>query len=336
MVLALAAAAPAGAAALSGDTVALVVAGTPAEADGLGSHLRPLIAGRGLVLELRSVPALDLAEVLSPPPAAPGIRARVWVDLRDRRQATVFFATAAAERTAVRTVPLASDADAVATAEIGEIVLAALDAPALGIGPAEPTAAEPAPVEASAAWGWAAGLVAAGEAWAGDAPAVATVGASLLVHGRRPDAGWSPGVWSLVRYRVPFESDGRPVRARLRGGELDLLFDLGRSLRGPWSLGLAAGAGADLRIADPVVAAGETLAQARQQRDLVLLIRAAVRIERGLGDHVALWLAAAVDAAPLQGRFVVLDGSAARTLLRPWPVRPSLLLGVALSPERSR
>ena len=320
------------------DLLVLTVAADEAEVARLGEHLRPLLVSVGRTLAVRQVAAIDVAEATAPvPAAAPGAPARAWVDLTRPAQAVVFFAAPGAPRTVIRGVPLRGPVDAVARAEIGEILLAALAAPAEAAGPADlaapPLLPPSAPPPAPGRWRTALGLVGAAEGWAQAAPLVPGLGLSAMFTFERPGSPWSPGVWAVLRYRAPFETTAGPVGVRLQGGEADVLFVLARALGARSTVGVAGGLGADARFARPVVSPGVVLMPSERPREVALVARAALLFERWFGDRLGLLAALTLDALPLQGRFVVTDAQGTRlTIFTPWPVRPGALLGVTWRP----
>jgi hypothetical protein len=311
------------------DRVMLTVAAPEAEIARLGEHLRPLLTSAGFALALRHAPVIDIAEATTPPPA--GTEARAWIDLTRPTEAVVFFAGPGATRPVIRQVPLRGAVDAVARVEIGEILLAALAAPAEALAeppPAELAAPPPLPA-APGVWQTTLGLVGAAEGWAQAAPVVPGLGLSARFTFQRPGSPFTPGAWLLLRYRVGVETAADPVGVRLQGGEADLLFALSRAVGTRSALGLAAGLGADARFARPVVPAGRTLMPAERPRELVLVARAALVFERALGDRLGLVAALTLDILPLQGRYVVTDEQGTRlTIFTPWPLRPGAVLGL--------
>jgi hypothetical protein len=319
------------AAADDGNLLVLTVAADQAEVARLGEHLRPLLASVGRTLALRQAAAIDIAEATAP--AGAGSWARAFIDLTRPTEALVFFTGPGAQRPVIRGLPLRGKVDAVARAEIGEILLAALAAPG-ETPPAEvATSLAPGLPGPPARWRTTLGMVAAAEGWAQAAPLVPGVGLSARFALEDPASLWSMGVWALLRYRAPLETTTAPVGVRIQGGEADLLFVLSRALGTRTTLGIAAGLGADARFARPVVPPGLVLMPTERPRELALVARAALLFERSLADRLGLVAALTLDALPLQGRFVVTDEQGARrTIFTPWPLRPGALLGVTWGP----
>ena len=301
------------------------------------AYLRPLLEMRGFVLAVQRVDSLPSpAEPLRSAPQ-PGLRARVWLDLRTPSEAQVLFAAGDQPATARRPVATAGRIDQVAAAEIAEIILAALLAPEGALAAATPSgeraaqlAAMPAPAHQRGTWQGSVGILGAAKSWADNAVAVPEVGLSVLLEWRPAAATWSRALWSTVRYRPPFGPAQGPLGARVRGGEGDVLVVLARRVGGG-SLGLAAGVGVDARFADATPPAGTALVNQQSSRDLAVFLRTGLRFDLRLTGPLSLFAAPTLDLFPLQGRLLVRQSGAARPIFTPWPLRPGVLAGASFA-----
>lgn len=89
--------------------------------------VRELLAPQDILLDLSRVEGVDPREVLSPQPDAEPALARVWIDLMDDEDCTVFLVESSWERVMVRRVRLENGIDAVALEEVGQIIVAAVE-----------------------------------------------------------------------------------------------------------------------------------------------------------------------------------------------------------------
>jgi hypothetical protein len=300
-------AAPAAAGGPTARHLELEAAGPPAELARLTEQLRPVLAQMGCTLLVRDVAHIEPQETPAPPKDE-SKEARAWVDL-GQAEAQVYFAGPGDPPVLLRTLPVVDDGDAVARAEIVEILVAALESRGLlpererdrATGQVEDVPS----IEATIVWGRAFGLEGAGEAWSADQRFVADIGLWSRVWATRPDGIWSVGVWTSLQYRPPFQTLAAPVGVQITGGELDVLGACARTIGRDVRLVLAAGVGGDARLVNPVAGRGATLSRSHQLRDVVLGARASLatelRLHRGWGVSaavtIALW--------PGQNRFVV-------------------------------
>jgi hypothetical protein len=301
------------------------------------AYLRPLLEMRGLLLAVRRVDSLDSASSVRSS-SQPGVRARVWLDLKTPNQAQVLFAVGEQPSTAGRVVPTAARIDQVAAAEIAEIILTALVAPEGALAAARLSgerppqlAAAPAPgPQPGGTWQRSLGILAAAQSWAEGASAIPEVGLSALFEWRPAAATWRRAVWSTLRYRPPFEPAQGPLPVRVRGGEAEVLGVLAHGIGGRGSVGLAAGVGLDGRFVDPMPPAGTALADPQSVRELALFLRTAVRFDVRLHGPLNLFAALTLDLFPLQDRLLVKQSGAARPVFTPRPLRPGALAGASL------
>jgi hypothetical protein len=267
----------------------------------------------------------------------PGVRARVWLDLKTPNQAKVLFAAGDQPPTAGRVVPTAARIDQVAAAEIAEIILAALTAPqgaleAAPSGERPPQLAAVAPPGAGpGTWQRSLGILAAAQSWADGASAIPEVGLSALFEWRPAASTWRRAVWSSLRYRPPFEPAQGPLRVRVRGGEGELLGVVAHGIGRRASVALAAGVGLDGRVVDFTPPAGTALVNAQPVRELAVFLRTALRFDLPVGGPLSLFAALTLDVFPLQARLIVRESGAARVVFTPWPLRPGALTGASLS-----
>jgi hypothetical protein len=298
-------------------------------------YLRPVLEMRGYLLAVRRVDSLASAEPARSG-SQPGVRSRVWLDLRTPKQAQVLYAAGDQPATARRVVPTAARIDQVAAAEIAEVILAALLAPQGSPAAAAPSGDRAAELAVAAGgeqgiWQRSVGIVGAAKSWAEGASAVLEVGLSVVLAWRPVATAWSRAVWATLRYRPPFEPDQTALGVRVRGGDGEVLalFAHGVGRRG--SLGLAAGAGLEARFADPRPAAATTLARPQSVRELVVSLRSALRFDLRVEGPLNLFAALTLDLLPLQGRLAVSDSGATRPVFTPRPLRPGALAGVSFA-----
>ncbi len=300
------------------------------------SYLRPLVEMRGLLLAVRRVDSVDAA----PAPRSgsqPGLRARVWLDLKTPKQAKILFAAGDQVPPTGRVVPTAARMDQVAAAEIAEIILADLMAPESALATAAPSGGPPPQLSAGppaaappGTWQRSLGILGAAQTWARGAAAVPEVGLSVLLEWQSASAAWSRAVWSTLRYRPPFRPADSPLRLRVRGGEAELLAVLAHRLGRRGTVGIAAGMGLDARLSDATPPSGTTLANEQPVRELAAFLRTAVRFDLAIGGPLSLFAALTVDLFPLQARLLVRQSGAARPVFTPWPLRPGALTGASL------
>jgi hypothetical protein len=288
------------------------------------ASLRPLLEVRGFVLAVRRVDALASPEPVRSG-SQPGVRGRVWLDLRTPNQAEVLFAAGDQRPTARRVVPTAARIDQVGAAEIAEIILAGLLAPEGALATSGAPGLVAAPATEQEPWQRSVGILGAASSWADSAFAVPEVGLSLLVEWRPAAATWTRAVWSTLRYRPPFEAAQSPFKVRVRGGGGEVLAVLAHPIGRRGSVGVAAGLGLDARFADP--AGATALTKQQTIREVAPFLRTALRFDLRLEGPLILFAALTLDLLPLQGRLVVRESDADRPLFTPWPLRPGALAG---------
>src|SRR5205814_2264374 len=132
-------------------------------------------------------------------------------------------------------------------------------------------------------------------------------------------------LWLSARFRPPFDTARDPAAVRVRGGAADALFVLTRPAGRRGSLAVGGGLGADYRSAGLVAPPGTAVVDASTDRELVLLIRTALRFQLELGPRLEAFAAFTADLMPLQSRFLAGEGPGARVVFSPWPVRPGVL-----------
>jgi hypothetical protein len=333
-----AAQAPPGREATAARLITLAVAAhTDEDVTQIVSYLRPLLEMRGLRLAVRRVDSLDDADSAGAGPQ-PGVRARVWLDLKTPDRAQVLFSPGDQPPTASRVVPTAARIDQVAAAEIAEIILSALLAPEGALSATAPPVERPPQLSAAppseappGTWQRSLGILGAAQSWARGAAAVPEVGLSVLFEWRPAAAAWSRAIWTSLRYRPPFEPAQSPLRLRVRGGEGELLAVLAHGLGRQGRVGFAAGLGVDARLTEPTPSPGTTLVDRQSVRELAVFLRTALRFDLSLGGPLSIFAALTLDLFPLQDRLLVRQAGAARAVFTPWPLRPGALVGASLA-----
>ncbi len=311
--------------------VLLVVAADPGEAQRLGQVAAELLGRLSVRVRTRRVERIDVGEIAGPMPPLPAYLARLFVDLREPTQATLWIVDPVHDRILVRRLPRAPGSEELAREELGHIletglpraeVMPMLTEPGTRRPPARP------PRPASTPRQWQIALL---------YELLALEGPSRIVHGpeaslffRAPPRAAAVGLWITAQYRLPLHVDALPVGARLEGGALRAMITLDVLAHTKVNLRLALGGGIDLVELEPEAsgASGVSLAESRLLSFGVA--RAAVGVELRVSSWMTLWARAAADVDPSGTRYVFERHDGEQLVLKPWPVRPGLAIGAGV------
>jgi hypothetical protein len=317
--------------------VLLVVAAEPGEAKALGQVATELLGRLSVTVELRRVARIDLAEVGRPSDGARYL-ARIYVDLRRADSAALFFVDSAHDRILIREIARPPGSEEVAREELGHIFETSteglLSGAEIGVPRAdvlpmlEPDKKEkPSPaVEITERRAWQASLLYELEVLAGPAYAVQGPEAGLFIRlpSRKPELG----VWASGQYRFPLHVDADPVSARLEGGALRVGLALDVPIRTTMRIRTGLGGGVDLVDVQPETSDPSGVALASGELVLVAVARATLGLEVRLSSALSFWSRIAVDLDPSGTQYVFQRRTSEDLVLRPWPVRPALAIGI--------
>jgi hypothetical protein len=274
--------------------------------------------------------------------------AHVWIDLRRADGVLLYIADKGLDRVLVRRVPVGRVVDEVAREELAHIVEASVDALLQGgqIGVAvdrkslDDRPKEP-PVEREVerppvprATTLALGLGYEAEAWAGgQTPMHGPLASVELVFGGG-DA--RPGLALSGQWRFPHTVESAPLGLRLDEQALRVAGTLDVKLGGRWVFRWALGGGLDVVHSTPLAFGADraSVEPATIALDPVLRAGAAVTHEFADGKRLALGAAAELDL--VDTRYYVDLGSNSEVVLRPWRMRPCLVLEIAADVLTSR
>ena len=316
--------------------VLLVVAAEPGEARALGQVATELLGRLSVTVELRRVSRIDLGEV-GRPWTGPAYLARIFVDLRRQDTCALFFVDSARDRILIREIARPPGSEEVAREELGHILETSTEGLLSGAEIGVPRSdaipmLEPAkkeeirPVESSQGRAWQASLLYELEVLAGPAHAVQGPEAALFIRlpSRKPEFG----VWASGQYRFPLRIDADPVSARLEGGALRAGLALDVPLRSTLRIRAGLGGGADLVDVQPETSEPNAVALASGELLIVAVARVTLGLEVRLSSALSFWSRIAIDVDPSGTRYVFRRRTGEDLVLRPWPVRPALALGI--------
>jgi hypothetical protein len=331
-----------------GNTLLLNVAAPAAEAERLEIVARELLARLDTQVEVRRVPRIDVAELRRA--LAPGQRyfARVWIALSSSGRARLYLEHGASDRVLVREIAGDASNPELVREELGHILQTAIEGLKAGEAVGAPrndalknvTSAAPA---ADSPREPAAPRAARRGTSAQQAPA------RTLRFGPRYELSWlgdgarfedGPGaVFALVRplgfelgayYRRPLKVEDAPVGVRLQTLSLRALVTV-QAWRGERAtIRLGAGAGADFVRVSPLGEPGENVQLSNGTWLKLALARLQASFARRAFSFMELELTAGVDLDVNDTRYVVQQGSGARSVLDPGPVRPFVSLGATV------
>ena len=310
--------------------VHIFVVGTTAES------VRPLVdvfARRDSNLHLTHVPVFSAAEVLVA--GAPGVAARVWIEVAPTGQARITIADERAQRFLVREAALPTWPDEVARETIAQIVessvTALLENQRLGMSRAEANSALAArdrspPKPARTEQRQSVGVFYQAQLFS---PQIALAqGPGLLWSISRPTRAGDVGLGASAQYVLPQDEVRADVGATLQAVALRL----GTGLRGRTGalahLSAWLGGGVDAVHVKPRQGQLGVATLTNAHWTSVTVLRAELRATALLGRRLGLALASSVEWDPIQRHYDVsgIDGTAA--IVQPYTVRPGLSLAL--------
>jgi hypothetical protein len=312
--------------------VQVFIAAAPAEQRALEQVIRELLDPLDVELRFTARARIDRRRVDAAADSHSGEAAFAFIDALEAGRSTVYLVDPARDRVYVRSVPRPVHGEELAREELGHILETALEGLLVGetIGVPRRTAFPPAPLRPSKShWhpSLALGLLYEAQYLSDEV---------LLTHGplvagelvfRRRKLG--VGVWGSAQYRQPLHAESTFVSARLEGVSLRMLAMLGIEVASRLELRAGIGGGADIVTVEPQTrdAARAEAMEARLLSYGVLRAAAGVGWRLSTGTSLLAWLAADID--PSNTRFVFLTARGQETVLRPWALRPAVLLGLA-------
>jgi hypothetical protein len=317
--------------------------GTAQETGALGNILTDLLAHRAS-LRLRRADRIDATEVIRPAPRSPAgsdVVARAWIDLGDAGQVTLYVVDRGWERILVRHIDRGNAPSEVVLESTARIVATAVEALLTGaqIGVVREELARPAtppadldatarPASAVPATPGAAARIGAFYGAQLFAPTLVLIhGPGICVGGAAGSGRVQPGAILTGQLWLPSTVTDRAVGLRLLSGSLRLLGTADYVAGSRVTLTAGLGGGIDVTRID-ALALGEDVHPTATTTLTTGVLRAAVgtsiRMRWGLGLSVT----GAVDADLSGTRYVVKQDGATYDFLRPWAVRPGLMLGV--------
>jgi hypothetical protein len=330
--------------------LALRIAAQPSVVAAVTARLAPRLEAQGIVLDVTSVPEVDIDRVLELPPDdrpdAP--LARGWLDGRDIDSAVLLLIPRRSDRVVIRKVPLMLGVDEVGLAEITFIIersMASLRASEpIGLPHAEARAAVSAALPASSSAGAALaapnalglrlGVFGGVSSWSSTSLLVPRVGLDLWID--RVMGGGRVGLAASAAVDPEFHStDGDGdllVRAVALHASATAVRRFGRSGMGR----IAAGPGLLVTRITPTLATSSPTDKiaAAPRTDLDPVIGLVARWDLRIGQTTSLFVAATVDIVLLRAQYTETVNGVDRVLFSPWPVRPGLVLGVSTGSDR--
>ena len=325
----------------AGRTIWLVVAGDASEMDSLRQVAAELLGRLAVTLRADRVDRIDLDELRRPSPSDSRYLARVFVDLREPRRATLWLVDPAHDRILVRQLERSPGGDEVMREELGHILETSTEGllsgaeiglprtKVMGETNAPPDRApSPAAVLSPPEAGKALRLGFFYEAQALSSQAPVTHGpeasAWLGLPVRRP----ALGVWVTGQYRIPIQVETGAVGARLEAGALRAMLTFDWPLGDRVRLRAFGGAGVDLvHVAPQASDAAVALADARFLT--FATIRTGLGLDIPVSTAVSLGARAAVDIDVSETRYVFATREGDAVLMQPFRLRPALALGIS-------
>jgi len=339
--------------------ITAVMVGPERESGELEKVFVELLGRLNVTLAAVRADAFDVRTVVTPKGQSDeALLARVWIDLRSSREASLYLADRAWERVLIRTVPVQSTDDEVAREQLGHILQAAAETLLAGglvgrprdevqkeLGVAPPPPPPPAPLpkpppappkqepppepEASIAptlW-----LGAGWELWAFSTPERVTHGPYLRTELEFLDGPWRPGGAVSVAYHLPIVTSDQPIDVRIDALAIRLRAQLARVLLPELHLRAALGGGIDLVHLDPrseIVSAEPS----PQRWTRVPVMGTSLGIRWLAIPSLAVETALGLEVTLIDTRYIITVRDQKRLALDPWTVRPGATLGLAWSP----
>jgi hypothetical protein len=305
----------------------------------LETVLSELLAREQVTVRFTTVPAVDARQIMTEHSDDPPSVTRVWIDMRDSGQVTLYLTGDRTDRVLVRHVPLVARIDEVAREEIAHIVEATVESLLVGgrigvvtdevVRPAAKTEAPPPPRERPPAGvGLDLGVAYAAQAWRGNAVPLHSAALTLGVEGRT--GSWRPGAWVSGEYRFPTTVENSMVTARLDQGAFRALASLSWAASRRWLLGAGAGPGLDLVHIAPDKNQGSSVKAASARFAAVPMLRALALVRYALSSRTGVFAGIAADYDLFDTRYILLDAKGSPvSVFEPWRVRPTAMIGVS-------
>jgi hypothetical protein len=324
--------------------VLLVIAADDRSGDDLEQVARELLGRQSVALRIARAPRIDLREITVPSAAARAWLARAWIDLREPDHATLYVYDPLRDRLLVRAVPRSSGGDELAREELGHILETCIEGLLSGanvglprsdvvslLAP-EPERSKQPSEEPYGRDGRDRRVVRFGALYeiamlADRAPI--THGPALAAWVRIPVGAFSIGPWVTAQYRFPIEVAPSPVGGRFASMAFRALAVLERvsSSTLTWRFGL--GGGLDVVRVTPQSSDARFLPD--ENRTLGYgVARAAFAVDARIASSIALTAMVAADLDPSAATYVVAARDGEHVVMRPWPVRPALMVGLVL------
>jgi phosphate/sulfate permease len=197
--------------------------------------------------------------------------------------------------------------------------------PAAVAPPVASVVASPSPPE-RASGSFQLGAFAGAESWATGHELVPDVGLVAVLERVRDRARWGASLDGQLHSAL--DADTADGKVELSGGGAHLLLSYGRSFGG--ALGrLALGPGLAVSALRATPSTSVASATARNRTDLDWTVAVMLRWDVPVSGSLRAFVAAGADVALATGRYTAVVDGASTTLLTPWPVRPTLRLGLA-------
>jgi hypothetical protein len=286
--------------------------------------------------------AVNPHEIVTPVSGAPAAVARVWVDLRSTKRATIYLVDERWERVLIRHVRVRDRTGEVTREEVAHIIEAAVEAlldgaqlgvtreeahRELGLTTPERVAAPPPtpkPVERAHV-----GIGAFYElqTWSFDEPLFHGPGVAL--YGDTGSSNLRLGLWLSTQLRLPVEIEREPIGLHVQSGNFRLLGSLKVPISSKIWFRAGLGGGLDFVDIEPRVEENPSFRADPARLTLVPIARSMVFVGYALGERANAFLSLAADLDLIKTRYFVQRGESSETVFAPWRLRPALVVGVA-------
>ena len=330
---------PGAAESVGGARVTLTLAGGSGKTRAFELVARELLARLAVELRVERVPRFDVRQIGSDGSSLRSSeRVRVWLDFSDATRSTLYIHDLARDRVLVRKVDHADGMSEIAREELGHILQSSIEGLLAGaeIGlprsevlpsaPRQPVdrAAPAEPERGRPNWQ----ISAHYEVELLSEEVLVTHGPLVALSLRGPMLGQELGIVVSAQYRQPLHATTNELGARLEGAALRALGTIDLGLSTDVGLRLGLGGGADLVEVRPEAQGEDSLELAEPKLVAVGVGRAVVGLEFRLSRSAALWTQFVCDIDPTATRYVFARSSGEHVVLYPFPVRPSLSLGL--------
>jgi hypothetical protein len=335
----------------SGRVVNIVATGDPAATRGVEEVVRELLARLPVDLAWSAAARVAPQDVLERPAGDSGIVVRVWIDLSDAARAKIYAVHVSSDRFIVRILPLGHGYDEVAREALGHVVESAVDAFLAGgqIGmtrdraeeevrrqaaPAElPPRASPPPTPVRSGADRRLTLALVYEATVAAASPVLPQGPGLNV-------AWAFGAGTTrfvagasARYRIPYVWDAASIGATFDGAALRLVagaeLPVGRAIL----VRMLGGFGPEVAYVRPHAVTGGAASARAPSWGAAPIVTAVVNVAAELSRRFELQLGAGADFDVSHTHYDVAQAGGTVQVLSPWPLRPLVYVGPAVTFE---